>query len=373
VIQIKKLFLFLFIIGMSISLISNYAYAESEKNNVSWKLTFLADKQKCNFLEETKTKEIENIVKKYFELYKLSNNLLEMNCVSSQQYFNSINSDDTDLNIIVFDKVIGKQIMMKHGYEGFYAHYGTNRMNHHVIMVSTQPPFSSAYDNTEFSWLLSHELSHFILSYKGHNVDSIERMLHANKLQYEDCISDVTERCSQVKAIISSNVSGQKFNVMAPLKDVVNQNSMSYFSDDLYSSNVVKKVLHQITEWWINGVINDEDYLMLLQQIVDVPVNNNQVVKTTQLSISNGFSILDETKDQKKIEKTGIEPTNTKIYDILRFVPFDTYSIKLELNDSKIPSWYKTRAILWHNNHLEDRVFFDGIDAIVREGLIQKK
>lgn len=371
-IQIKNLFFFLVVIGMSISLISNYAYAESDKNNVSWKLTFIADKQKCNFLEETKTKEIENIVKKYFELYKMSNNLLGINCVSSGQYFNSINSDDIDLNIIVFDKVIGKQIMIKYGYEGFYAHYGTDRMNHHVIMVSTHPQFSSAFDNTEFSWLLSHELSHFILSYKGHNVDSIERMLHANKLQYEDCISDVTEKCRDIKATISSNVSGQKFNVMAPLKDVVNQNSMSYFSDDLYSSSVVKNVFHQITEWWINGVINDEDYLSLLQQIVDVPVNKNEIVKTTQISISNGFSILDETKSQKKVEKIGTEPINTKIYDILKFVPFDTHSVKSESKDSTIPSWYKTRAILWQNGQLEDRVFFDGIDAIVREGLIQK-
>lgn len=347
-------------------------YAEYDKNNFTWNLTFLADKQKCNFLEETQTKEIENIVKKYFELYKIDNNLLEKNCVFSEQYSNLMDLDKADLNILVFDEEIGKQMMMQYGYKGFYTHYGTDRMNHHVIMVSTHSQYDSSYDNTEFSWLLSHELSHFILSYKGHNVESIERMLHADKLQYDDCISNITEKCNTIKTTISSNVSGQKFNVMAPLKEVVNQNSMSYFSDDLYSSNVVKKILHQITGWWINEIISDEDYLALLKQIVDIPVNNNQLIKTSQLPISNGFSILDETKDQKKIGKTGTELTNMKIYNILKFVPFDTHSVKLESKEPIIPSWYKTRAILWQSDRLEDRIFFDGMDAIVREGLIQK-
>ncbi|EPA06260.1 hypothetical protein [Candidatus Nitrosarchaeum limnium] len=369
-IQIKNLFLLSVLLASSISIISNYAYAESSPNSISWQLTFITDKSSCNFSEETKIKEIENIVKRYFQLYKMNDSLLESNCVLSGQYFSNSNSNDVNLNIIVLDEVIGNQLMMRYGYEGLYAHYGADRTSNHAIIISSHSQYSSAFDNTEFPWLLSHELSHFILSHKGHNVESIERMLHADKLQYNDCISDFSERCTDIKSTITSNVSGQKFNVMSPLKQVVNQNSMSYLSDDLYSSYAVKKLLHQITGWWINGIIDDKFYLDALKQIVDVPITKNKVAKTTQLSISNGFSILDEIKKGKNNEKILKNPA--KMYDVLKFIPFDTHSIKSESKSPIIPSWYKNRAMLWQNEKLEDRIFLDGVDAIVRNGLIQE-
>jgi len=365
----QNLFLSSVIVLLFLLAATNYAYPQTIADNISWKITFIADKSNCNFAEDNKIKEIEGIVTKYFDLYKLENHLLGTDCLSSEKYFDNSVANDADLNILVFDENVGNKLMIKYGYEGLYAHFGDERMHNHVIMVATHPQYSSAYENTEFSWSLSHELSHFILSYKGHNVESIERLLHADKPNYSDCVGNISEKCNEIKTTIISNVSGKKLNVMSPLKEIVDQNSMTYLSDDLYSSYAVKKLLHGITGWWMNGIIDDEFYLNALKQIVDVPASKNDTVNFSQIPMSNGFSILDEVKNSD----IGVNSFKTKINDIFRYVPFDTHSIISKSESSKIPSWFKNRAMLWQDVKMGDRTFLDGIDVLARNGLLQEK
>jgi len=361
-----------------LSMATSYAYAQMDVEGFSWKIIFLSDRSSCTANDDRQMNEVMDLTEKYFEMYKVNNHFLESTCVYSEQYFENTITNDADLYMLVFDERIGKKLFFKYGYEGLYSHFGSDRMNNHVIMIAKPPQFSSAYEFTDFSWSLSEKLSHFILSYKGHNLESIERLLHSDKLDYSDCVNKPgnAEECKAIKSMIPSDVTGDDLPVMAPINEIVKQNSMKNFSEDLYSSYTVKELLRQITGWWIDGLIDDKQYLSAIKEIVDVPINNDRTISVCQLFIPNGFSILDKTmKAKKENQVDGIVtiPVEHGIYQVLEYVPFDTDEIKLETESSEIPIWFKNRAMLWHDKKLGDRIFLDGLDALIRNGFIQER
>ncbi|MFQ5496879.1 MAG: hypothetical protein ACE5DU_03235 [Nitrosopumilus sp.] len=360
-----------------LSMATSYVYAQTLDEGASWKIIFLSDKSSCTVYQEHEMKEVLDLTEKYFEMNEVENHFLDYKCVFSAEYDPSSISNDADLYILMFDEQIGKELFFKYGYEGMYSHFGSDRMKNHVIMIAKSPQFSSAYEYTEFSWSLSEKISHFILSYQGHNLESIERLTHSSELEYSDCVNKPgnVEKCKEIKSTIHSDISGDDLSVMTPVNEIIKKNSLKNFSNDLYSAHTVKKLLREITGWWIDGSINDEQYLKSIKQIVDVSISENKVISIDQLFIPNGFSILDKTlkaKKENQIEGIFTIPSKHEIYQILEYVPFDTDAIKLESENSEIPTWFKNRAMLWHDMKLGDRIFFDGLNALISNGAIQE-
>ena len=371
----QKLF-FSLTLAIFLAMFTPNVYADSTENDVTWQIIFISDDSSCKTSEKNRINEIVDLTQQYFELYKLSNQMIEPVCIFSLQYFENNTFDESDLKILVFDHEIGNDVFVKYGYEGLYSHFGSDRSQNHVIMVVEPTQFSSAYEFTEPSWNLTHQISHFVLSYYGYNLESIERLLHSSDLEYEDCSNKIGDAlCSKIKSTIRSGISGKTFSVVAPISDIVNQNSLKYYPDDLYTSQVVKELQRKITNWWLDGVINDELYLNSIKKIIDVKVNGDKEIQTIQLSIPNGFSIIDKTLKNKNSvysNESLIIPLENKIYDSLKYVPFQTNSLLSESSDTKIPDWFKNRAKIWADQKLDDRIFFDGLNALVRNGYIQE-
>jgi len=359
------------------SVTANQVYAESTlDDDISWQIIFVSDNPDCKVSEKNRINEIVDLTQQYFDLYKLDSHMVVPVCIFSLQYFENTISSESDLKIIVFDERIGNNVFVKFGYDGLYAHYGLDRTQNHVIMVVEPPQFSSAYEFTEPSLNLTHQISHFILSYYGHNLESIERLLHSYELDYEDCSNKIgSVSCSEIKSIIRSGISGKTFSVVAPIGEIINQNSMKFYPDDLYSSQVVKELQRIITIWWLDVMINDESYLNSIKAIIDVTVDGDISIFTTTLSISNGFSIIDKTLKNKNSDSSNeplVVPFENKIYDALNYVPFDTSLIISNSSEPIIPDWFKNRAKIWTDQKLDDRIFFNGLNALIQNGYIQE-
>ena len=355
------------------TIITNQAYAQSIEKEASWQIIYLSDKTMCQINEERKVQDIADITQKYLEIYQIDNQKHETVCLFYEEFLNNPISNNTDLYIIIFDEQIGNKLFLKHGYNGLYAHFGSDRMQNHVIMIAMPPQFNSAYENIEIPWSLSEKLSYFILSYYGHNVESIVRALDF-ELENEKCVKELENKeCKKSNTIIHSNISGDDYKVKPAIKEIVNQKSMKYLPDDLYTSKVVKEVLRKNTGWWLEGLIDDQMYIEIIKQIVDIPIKENSEVNITQLSISNGFSIVDKTKSNTITDNNGeYIDTENEIYTSLKYVPFDTNTITMNSEFSEIPSWFKNRAIIWNEEKLGDRVFLNGLTALVQNGLIKE-
>ncbi len=361
-------------ITLFVTLSTSQGYSQSTENGISWEMIYLTDETGCKISEERKVKNMVEIVEKYFAIYKIINQKMDSKCLFHGEFSDKTFSKEIDLIILVFDDKIGKKLFLKYGFNGMYAHFGSDRTGNHVIMATTPPQFSSAYENTEFPWSISEKLSQFILSYYGYNSESIVRMLDF-KSDYDECVKKTVadEKCNEMITSIHSDVTGENFSVLTPIPEIVNQKSIKYLPEDLYSSQVVKEVLRKITNWWVKGLIDDQMYLDAIKEIIDAPIKNNEQISTVKLEIPNGFSILSfaNKKMQVDYKESDIITAESKVYEVLEYIPFDIDSPP-DLESSEIPIWFKNRAMIWEQGNLNDRVFFDGLTALIQNGVIRE-
>ena len=59
---------------------------------------------------------------------------------------------------------------------GLYSHTGSDRSFNHVIMICD----CSTFYYSEPVWILSHELSHFVMYYRNYEMSVIEDLIHSN-------------------------------------------------------------------------------------------------------------------------------------------------------------------------------------------------
>jgi hypothetical protein len=56
---------------------------------------------------------------------------------------------------------------------------------------------------------------------------------------------------------------------------------------------------------------------------------------------------------------------------LLSYIPFNLKDPVSESNIEKMPNWFKTRALLWSEKRISDKVFFDGVEHLVRMGILK--
>ena len=380
VLTIKKIGLLSIASILLIPFMSSYSFGEEPPSDYSfWQLVYIT-KDRCIIHDEQTVKQYFGFVSKYFELYQFDNYGFEPKCFSFDDYSNYNKPYSVDLTILVFDNYLGNQLLHQNKIESLYAHFGMDRVNNHVIMIAESPDYDTSLDSTTIGWDASHQLSHFILSFKGYNHNTIERLLHSNSLGFEDCvgkrISDPL--CNEVRTYVRIDNGIREFVVMKPLQELVGDGLTKYVPEDVISSQVVRDLHRDITKWWLNGLIDDESYLTATKHIVDVPMTDDTKTDNSIIKTQNGFVMIDEYKNG--ITDWQDSPFNAfgigygpdyNIQEIFQYIPFDTEFEIIEEKQTKIPSWFKERAEGWSERKLGDKIFYDGLDALIRNGILR--
>ena len=192
----------LVVFGIMISLTSNIqnVYAQSEDNAVVWNIFYLTD-DACHDTDFEELLAYQDLTKKYFELYQLENVSIEPNCFISSEFDISEHNVDLDLTILVFNEVLGKKYLQSHELDGLYAHVGDDRLENHTVIVCDCSKNKVSFEAALTPWILSHELSHFVLSYKGYSQSVIQEAIHSIEHDYEDCVAQFTinEECDDLR------------------------------------------------------------------------------------------------------------------------------------------------------------------------------
>ena len=87
-------------------------------------------------------------------------------------------NEDTNLLILMYDEKLGQKILEPNNLDGVYIHTGNDRSKNHLVLMCHCSDYDTGYERTLPSWILSHELSHFVLSYKGFSQDDIQERIH---------------------------------------------------------------------------------------------------------------------------------------------------------------------------------------------------
>ena len=156
------------LMAIAMLMISPLTISESfaaSSSQFEWQLIFI---QEAECIQNDNLNEVySSLTEKYFEMYQLENTSLESLCMAESEYSNYQVNEDADLLILVYDSKVGEKILQPNKVDGLYMHTGNDRTKNHVVIMCHCSNFDSSYEQILPSWILSHELSHFVLSYKG--------------------------------------------------------------------------------------------------------------------------------------------------------------------------------------------------------------
>lgn len=348
---------------------SSIPVSYSEVDNVYWQLVYVTGNSKCSPTETTKTNEFFGVTEKYFEMYRFSAIGSEPKCTAISDLSKNYFQKNIQLVIIIFDDFSGKNLLTKNGYEGFYSHLGDNRNEKHTIMIKDSPNFDSYYDSTDTAWLLSNHLSKFILYYKGYSQQEIQRVLQPIEMQYDKCVGFeyTNNSCDAVRTTIKPSKIGKYFLIMTPLEKAVGNKSLKHLPSDLTTNETILNLQREITTWWINDKITNDDYLKSLKYLVDAPPPVNNTKNISSIDLPNGFIMIDLIKKKTTINQPSqfqAFAIDSDTSNVFSYIPFEADNLKED--SSEIPDWFKLRAKLWSERRISDMIFFDGLESLIR-------
>ena len=348
------------------------AFAESEYN-LTWQLVFIQNEE-CD-QNDTLDEVYASLTSKYFELYQLENTVYDVNCMSESEYQEFQMNEDANLLILVYDGHVGQKILESNNLDGIYVHTGNDRTQNHLVIMCHCSDYDTGYERTLPSWILSHELSHFVLSYKGYPQSDIQERIHDSEKEYDNCIGTNFQdsSCDEFKMSIRPDSSARDFVVMTPYEPAVGNKLIKYIPDD-YSDTEVIELQRSLAKMWIVNSIDDEAYATTLKHLIDTPIADNSETHKPLMEIPNGF-VIAETSKPKDIEWDEYLNPETQnqdnISNLINYIPFDLEEQVEEFSLEKMPNWFKTRALLWSEERISNKVFFDGVEHLVRMNIIK--
>ena len=124
-----------------------------------------------------------------------------------------------------------------------------------------------------------------------------------------------------------------------------------------------KTMLKEITNWWIDGKIEDENYLKSLE-IFSGKINEdgNRVL----LNENSKIILTESPKEEKNILSEIVKPYE-RPQNIFAMTPFseDVETFSTSKHTEQFPSWFITRAKWWVSEEIQDAEFLDGVDNLL--------
>ena len=363
------------LMAIAMLMISPLVLSESYAKNSSvfeWQLLFIQEAE-CN-PNDNLNEVYSSITTKYFEMYQLENTSHETLCMTELEYSNYEMNEDVDLLILIYDGEVGEKILQPNNVDGIYIHSGNDRTQNHMIIMCHCSDFDSSYDQILPSWILSHELSHFVLSYKGFPQSVIQDVIHEVEKEYDNCVGTnfQDEYCKDFKTTIRPDNLSVDFPVMKPYESATGQKLIQYIPDN-YSDSKIIDLQRNIAKMWITNEIDDIAYVNTLKNFVDTPTDFEDSEHEPFMKIENGFVIAEVSKVKdvewnEYLNPESLEQDYTQL--LVDHIPFNLDENVGEINSKEMPNWFKTRALLWSEQRISDKVFFDGVEHLVRMGVV---
>ena len=349
------------------SAVPSFAVHQSEK--LTWQLVMISSYPACSNYHYQMTERYNEITQSYFGLYQLENTNFKPICMTEKKYNTEFEpSADLDLLIVVYDRNKGRAELHSNDIGGFYSHIGREWTHNHTIVFCDCPNFKFSDPN----WILTHELSHFILYYLGFDSKVVEDHVHDLDAKYDYCVEEEYDeaKCSPVKTRMDTG--SHRWMVMAPYAGAIGK---KVFSNEIDKDIVIPQykiaMQAEITQWWLDERITDEHFAKSLEILTEDEIDLGSTVEFISKD-SRNVIFTDPPKDLKDdlLESdTTIEWVKQREKNILLMVPF-AENIEEEIpNDElpkSLPQWFKTRAIWWISGKITHEEFVSGMQYLFK-------
>ena len=338
----------------------NSAFAIHKPEVVKWQLVYLTGNPACSNYDFQMTNAYDEITEKYMAWYKLENLKLDPKCVSERLFSKDRISQNLDLIILIYERSIGRSDLNSNQVGGVYFHAGGDKETNHVIILCDCPNF----DYSDPVWILSHELSHFILYYRGYGPDVVEDMIHNIDTKYDVCVeTHKPELCKDIKGYL--RIDSQAYNRVVMIPYLTEEDEKKHYLPSLYFMQ------KHVTDFWMDGKISDEDYLTVMGYDIEHLKGTSMKASDAYFDSPKKF-FTDGPKDKKMnimLHDGESRIRQDQVDKILSNVPTKFFKEKEIVDDEKtidIPEWYKNIAVMWLDRKITDEEYFNGMDYLYK-------
>ncbi len=355
-------------------LLSNDAFAHHLSEEMMWQVVVITSKPACSNSDYQMMNKFDEITEKYLDLYQLENDKYDPACFPDAKYLSEyLSPQDLDLIVLVYDNDLGEKELHSQDMGGVYSHTGVDRkMNHAIIICGDCPTWN--FSNPE--WILSHELSHFVLYYFDFDLSVIEDAVHSYDDAYDQCL-ETQNTCK--KNVTKINTESYAYSVMPIYEPAIEKTTGNeLIVDDV--NPVVMELTKQITEWWAEGKITDGDYANAVGFIIDKDVISSH--GDVEILFADGplddsvtwDELLEETTPQywDRAETSEDETTQllSRVPQNLKTQEEIIYADELI---SGLPEWFKTTAGWWAEDKITDSEMMKSVEYLRDAGIIRPR
>jgi len=364
--MIKVLSISLLIAIFSVgSLVIDDAFATHFSEDTTWQLVYLTDTKVCSNYDYQMTVRYDEITEKYFELYQFDNSKHEPLCLNHHSYDTLYETpEELDLIVLVYSRNLGEVELHDQKMGGLFTHSGPDRSINNAIIICD----CSNFYYSDPVWILTHELSHFILYFLEFDMHVIENLVHEYDDKYDECRTHYDNSCESILAKIRVEQSAYSFSVMPPYEQAIGIGKLK--NNEVNVSAPLLDLGKVVTQWWTAGKITEGDYSnalgLLAVQNEQFPDQDHNVlfkdgpikkeVTWNELLLADGSSENKENVMAKVREKLKIED---QIYQQTDF--------------TGLPDWFKQTAMWWIDDQITNDDFVRSVKFLKDSGIIRDR
>ncbi|MCV0392944.1 MAG: hypothetical protein K5790_06585 [Nitrosopumilus sp.] len=362
--MIKKLIVLIALV-VAVGVFTVDAYATHFSENTKWQLVYVTDTNVCSNYDYQSTQKYNTITEKYFALYQFENTKYDPLCINQNRY-NAMYDvpEDLDLLVLVYSKNLGEEELHSEKMGGLFMHAGNDRKFNNAIIICDCPNFYYS----DPVWILTHEMSHFILYFLEFDIAVIEDLVHVYDEKYDECRADYDDSCESFMTKLYVEHMAYSFSVMPPYKEAIGISEIK--SNNVESSKHLLKLGKMMTEWWALGKISDGDYsnalgLLSIKEsqtndakynvlFKDGPVKKGQITWEDVLladgSDENKVDVMEKVREKMKIDHQEFQ----------------------KMDFSGLPYWFKNTAKFWADEKITDEEFLRSVEYLKGAGIIRE-
>jgi len=340
------------------------SFATHFSEDTKWQLVYITDTPTCSNYDYQSTIKYDEITEKYLGLYQFENTKYDPLCMNNNKYNTSYQiPNDLDLLVLVYSKNLGEIELHSEKMGGLFVHSGTDKKFNNAIILCD----CSNFYYSDPVWILTHELSHFVLYFLEFDMHVIEELVHQYDDRYDQCRANYDDSCQSIMTKLSVEHMAYSFSVMPPYQDAIGISKIKNNSVEI--SKPVADLGKIMTEWWSAGKISDGDYsnalgLLTMQNqqmqqekynvlFKDSPIEKNvtwQDVLLADGSDENKNDVMSEVKAKMKIDEQEFQQTDF----------------------SGLPAWFKNTAKFWIDGQISDEELVRSVRYLNDAGIIKE-
>jgi tetratricopeptide (TPR) repeat protein len=247
-------------------------------NTLDYSIMFVNSDEQCSSRNYDALSFYETITDQYLNKYGISHSLNDSTCITLDKLeTNILKTKSSDLSIIVLDSSSALNYLFETNELGHWQYKGASGRNQ--IIFGSFTPFT---ESDTGAWILSHELSHFALHYKGQPDSIYGDWVHQIQAEADTCINEnlSLNQCSNLWTIVSAP-SGKDIKVMKIYDEYDSQ--QNYLNNNQLNIQPTPRVYaeseYDSSDFWkCRNYVNTEKYSQAItcydKIIDDIPTDN---------------------------------------------------------------------------------------------------